>query len=114
MVHESAKHALTQRRKYARWLDSGDPLVVANAMLILIGRALNLLKSQIEAQGKAFEETGGFGERLTARRLAAREEQRANGPECPQCGASMRLRKSARGDFRGYPAYPECKGIKPN
>lgn len=113
MVHESAKHALIQRRKYARWLDADNPLVVANAMLILIGRALNMLKSQIEAQGKAFEETGGFSERLTARRLAAREEQRPTGPECPQCGGPMRLRKSARGDFWGCSAYPECKGIKP-
>ena len=33
---------------------------VANAMLLIIGRALNMLKSQIAAQGKAFEETGGF------------------------------------------------------
>ncbi len=32
MVHESAKHALHQRRKYARWLDTQDPVVVANAM----------------------------------------------------------------------------------
>jgi branched-chain amino acid transport system substrate-binding protein len=32
MVHESAKHALQQRRKYARWLDDDDPVVVANAI----------------------------------------------------------------------------------
>lgn len=57
MVHESARHALEQRKKYARWLDSHDAVVVANAMLTIIGRALNMLKSQIEAQGKAFEET---------------------------------------------------------
>lgn len=25
MVHESAKHALEQRLKYARWLDAEDP-----------------------------------------------------------------------------------------
>ena len=40
-------------------------MVVANAMLIMIGRALNMLKSQIAAQGEAFEQTGGFSERLT-------------------------------------------------
>ena len=39
MVHESAKHALQQRKKYARWLDADDAVVVANAMLIIIGRA---------------------------------------------------------------------------
>jgi four helix bundle suffix protein len=73
MVHESAKHALEQRRKYSLWLDAADPVVVANAMLIILGRALNMLKSQITAQGEAFEQSGGFSERLTTRRLEARE-----------------------------------------
>jgi four helix bundle suffix protein len=114
MVHESAKHALAQRRKYARWLDAEDAVVAANAMLIIIGRALNMLKSQIEAQGKAFEETGGFSERLTARRVEAREQRKtADAPECPQCGKPMRRRKSAKGDFWGCSAYPECRGTRP-
>ena len=110
MVHESAKHALEQRRKYARWLDAEDAVVVANAMLILIGRALNMLKSQIEAQGRAFEENGGFAERLTARRIEAREK---GCPVCPLCGKPMRRRRSAKGDFWGCSAFPECKGIRP-
>ncbi len=109
MVHESAKHAIEQRRKYAQWLDSEDPVVVANAMLIIISRALNMLKSQIAAQGKAFEETGGFSERLTARRVEARNA----GPECPQCGKAMRRRRSAKGDFWGCTGYPECRGTRP-
>lgn len=114
VVHESAKHALAQRQKYARWLDSGDPVVVANAMLIVIGRALKMLKSQIAAQGKAFEETGGFSERLTNRRLATREEQRNEEatPVCPQCGQSMRKRKSAKGPFWGCSQFPNCKGTR--
>jgi len=78
MVHESAKHALNQRRKYARWLDDNDPAVVANAMLIMIGRALNMLKSRKAAQGKAFEENDGFAERLTSRRIEDREQQKAS------------------------------------
>jgi four helix bundle suffix protein len=115
MVHESAKHALAQRRKYARWLDADDPVVVANAMLIIIGRALNMLKSQIAAQGEAFEQTGGFSERLTARRLEAREGQRdaEPAPQCPKCGQPMRRRKSAKGDFWGCSDFPECKGTRP-
>lgn len=115
VVHESAKHALEQRRKYTRWLDSQDPVVVANAMLLIIGRALNMLKSQIAAQGKAFEETGGFNERLTTRRLEAREEQRNSepSPSCPQCQQSMRRRRSAKGEFWGCTGYPACKGTKP-
>jgi four helix bundle suffix protein len=115
LVHESAKHALAQRRKYALWLDSEDPVVVANAMHLIIGRTLNMLKSQIAAQGKAFEETGGFSERLHTRRLAARDGQRASepSPDCPQCKQPMRLRKSAKGEFWGCIGYPDCKGTKP-
>ncbi len=113
MVHESAKHALEQRKKYARWLDNDDPLTVANAMLIIIGRVLNMLKSQIAAQGAAFEENGGSSERLTAKRIEAREKQRESSPECPQCGLPMRRRKSAKGEFWGCSAFPDCKGIRP-
>jgi len=115
MVHESAKHALEQRKKYAHWLDADDAVLVANAMLIIIGRALNMLKSQIEAQGKAFQETGGFSERLMATRLEAREGQKATepSPECPQCNQPMRRRKSAKGDFWGCTTYPACKGTRP-
>jgi four helix bundle suffix protein len=115
IVHESAKHALEQRKKYARWLDSDDPVIVANAMLIIIGRALNMLRSQIEVQGKAFEQTGGFSERLMAKRIEAREGQRQQppGPECPVCSKPMRRRQSARGDFWGCPAFPDCKGTRP-
>ncbi len=113
MVHESARHALEQRKKYAQWLDADDELVVANAMLIIIGRALNMLKSQIEAQGAAFEQTGGFNERLTTRRIEAREKNRAPSPECPLCGKPMRRRKSAQGEFWGCSAFPDCKGSRP-
>ncbi len=115
MVHESAKHALAQRRKYARWLDAEDPAVVANAILIIIGRAMNMLKSQIAAQGKAFEQTGGFSERLTARRIEAREQgpNAEPAPKCPKCGQPMRRRKSAKGEFWGCAGFPECKGTRP-
>jgi four helix bundle suffix protein len=114
MVHESAKHALEQRKKYARWLDADDPVVVANAMLIVIGRALNMLKSQIESQGKTFEETGGFSERLMTKRLEARGQQKdESAPDCPQCGKPMRRRKSAKGEFWGCAGFPDCKGTRP-
>jgi restriction system protein len=113
MVHHSARHALEQRKKYAHWLDSNDEVVVANAMLLIIGRALNMLNRQIEAQGRAFEESGGFNERLTAKRIEAREKSQPPSPECPLCGQPMRRRKSARGDFWGCSAYPDCKGTRP-
>jgi restriction system protein len=113
MVHESAKHALKQRRKYARWLDSDDAVMVANAMLNIIGRALKMLKRQKEAQGRAFEETGGFSERLMSKRIEAREKDRPPSPECPLCGKPMRQRRSAKGEFWGCSAFPDCKGTRP-
>jgi ribosomal protein L37AE/L43A len=72
-----------------------------------------MLKSQIAAQGEAFEQTGGFSEFLTTRRLAARESQREAGPTCPQCEQPMRRRRSAKGDFWGCSGFPECKGTRP-
>jgi restriction system protein len=58
-----------------------------------------MLKNQIEAQGKAFEEIGGLSERLMSKRLEAREKNKAPSPECPQCGKPMRERRSAKGSF---------------
>jgi len=114
MVHESAKHAFAQRDLYARWLDSGDDVVVANAMLIIIGRAMKLLDRQMVAQGEAFEEAGGFHERMTTRRLAAREGLRdADAPACPLCEKPMRARRSAKGEFWGCTDFPACKGTRP-
>ncbi|MFO8238697.1 MAG: four helix bundle suffix domain-containing protein [Prochlorococcaceae cyanobacterium] len=114
MVHASARHALKQRAKYGRWLDSDDAVVVANAMLVIIGRALKMLKRQVESQGEVFEKTGGFSERLMSRRIEARDQAReADAPDCPKCGKPMRRRKSARGDFWGCSAFPDCKGTRP-
>jgi four helix bundle suffix protein len=114
MVHESAKHAFAQRALYAKWLDSDDDLVVANAMLIIIGRAMKLLDRQMEAQGQAFEAGGGFNERMMTRRLAAREVQRdADAPVCPKCEKPMRKRRSAKGEFWGCSDYPQCRGTLP-
>jgi len=87
-------------------------VVVANAMLIIIGRAMNMLKSQIEAQGKAFEATGGFRERLTNKRIEAREKKMPPSPECPLCGKPMRKRQSLRGEFWGCSSFPDCKGTR--
>lgn len=112
MVRGSANHALKQREKYAKWLDTDDPVIVANIMLIIIGRTLNMLKSQVKAQGKAFEKTGDFSERLTAKRLEMRENEIPQSPKCPQCGKPMRRRSSAKGPFWGCSAFPDCKGTR--
>jgi four helix bundle suffix protein len=111
-VYESAKHAISQRAKYALWLDDQDAIVVANTLLLMISRTLNMLKRQIESQGKAFEENGGFSERLHARRMENRNGSGNNTIECPKCSKPMRRRKGSKGEFWGCSGYPECRGTR--
>lgn len=111
-VHESAKHAISQRAKYATWLDDQDPIVVANTLLLLISRTLNMLRRQIESQGKVFEENGGFSERLYARRSENRNGMRENIVQCPNCNKPMRRRKGSKGEFWGCSGFPDCRGTR--
>ncbi|MFM8214406.1 MAG: four helix bundle suffix domain-containing protein, partial [Pirellula sp.] len=111
-VHESAKHAISQRAKYALWLDDQDAIFVANTLLLMISRTLNMLKRQIESQGKAFEEKGGFSERLHARRIENRNGPGSNTIECPKCSKPMRRRKGSKGEFWGCSGYPDCRGTR--
>ena len=89
----------------------------ANAMLILIGRSLNMLGKLMAQHGEEFRQEGGFSERMTAARVEAKREHRQavdeDAPKCPLCGAPMKLRHSARGDFWGCTAYPTCRGTRP-
>jgi restriction system protein len=111
-IHESARQVFGLRKKYAKWLDADDATVVANAMLLIIGRALSMLKSRAGTRSQAFEGTDGAGERLPGKRVAAREKSGPPAPECPKCGKPMRRRKSAKGEFWGCSGFPECKGTR--
>lgn len=88
----------------------------ANAMLILIGRSLHMLSKLMAQYGEVFRREGGFSERMTAARVEAKRERREavneDAPACPSCGAPMRLRHSATGDFWGCTAYPTCRGTR--
>lgn len=48
------------------------PEIAANAALVLIAVAVSLLDRQLEAQAEAFEQEGGFTERLYRRRTSRR------------------------------------------
>lgn len=117
-AHEAGLYLLAQEQKFARWVDSADNIMAANALLILIQRAIRLLNRQREAQGRVFVESGGFRERLTAARLEEHDRHGAEtGPVCPDCGQPMRLRKAKSGQhagqaFWGCTAYPACKGTR--
>jgi four helix bundle suffix protein len=116
LVHDSCVHILAQRKRFAKWLDAADGVTVANALLILAGRVIRMLDGQLERQGETFEREGGFREKLTEARVAARAETE-DAPVCPDCGKPMKKRtaksgKSAGSAFWGCTGYPECRGVR--
>ncbi len=116
VVHDASVHILAQKRKFAKWLESGDSESMANVMLILIARVINMLNHQMESQGETFKRDGGFREKLTGIRVEARAKQE-HAPECPDCGKPMTRRqarsgKSAGRTFWGCTGYPDCRGIR--
>lgn len=118
-LHESMAYILAQYDKFAKWLDSDDSEVAANAMIVILSRVLRMLDRQMAAQGEAFRQEGGFRERMTAVRLEERDRQEADpdAPECPDCGKPMRRRmaksgKNAGKPFWGCTGYPECHGAR--
>ncbi len=120
---------LTDRQRwelYAPWLEHGDPVVRANAMISLIHQANYLLDRQIAALERQFIEGGGYTEKLATARLAHRRGDRPDPsdpsdqtdliPVCPKCNAQMALRTARAGrnagrQFWGCTQYPDCKGI---
>ncbi len=116
VVHDSCVHILTQKRKFAAWLESNDNEIMANALLILIARVINMLNHQMEAQGETFKEEGGFREKLTTLRVDARAKQQ-DAPTCPECGAptvhrTAKSGKNAGRSFWGCAKFPDCKGLR--
>lgn len=74
-----ARWVVDHRREHAEHYASLEPLranaeISSNAALVLINVACGLLKRQLEAQARAFEENGGFTERL----YRVRSEHRRN------------------------------------
>ena len=110
-LHESGTYLLAQRRRLAPFVDA-DESTAANTLLILCRRAVAMLTHLLRRQGEMFAETGGFRERLTATRLAVRDEK---SPLCPKCGSSMRKRTAKSGPNQGKPfwgcsRWPDCDG----
>ena len=117
--HDYVQYILGMRRSFAEFLESEDPIVAANAILVIIDRACALLSRQIASAGEEFRESGGFTERLSAARLEKRDAQiQADGaPECPLCGKPMRKMVAKKGRNAGNAfwsciGYPDCKGTR--
>jgi len=138
--YDLARHIIAERAKFARWFGESDRLLsnvidsdraapaardaaagcggiaFANAMLILIGRALHMLDRLLKQHGDDFIKEGGFSERMTAARVEEKRNQRRavdeDAPPCPVCGGVMRVRHGKTGDFWGCTNYPACKGTR--
>ncbi len=117
--HLSCIHILAQKRKFDRWLRSGDSIVEANCLLVLCHRLILMLNKQLENLLTTFKEEGGFTEALTAERLAYRTAQsiKADAPKCPKCGKPMLKRVAKRGlnagnEFWSCSGYPDCNGTR--
>ncbi len=140
--YDLARHIIAQRAKFEKWfgsnrwqsiaIDSDRAAAVidsdrkqsianagiafANAMLILIGRALYMLDRLLKQHGEDFVKDGGSSERMTAARVEEKRSQRQavdeDAPASPVCGGVMRARHGKNGDFWGCANYPACKGTK--
>lgn len=119
VLHQSSIHILNQKHRFDPWLLSDNSMTVANCMLVLCNRLIQMLGKQIENQLATFREEGGFTEALTAERLSFRAEQsmQDEAPLCPLCGKPMIKRMAKKGinsgrEFWSCSAYPQCNGIR--
>lgn len=117
--HKSGLHILKQKHKFDKWLSSDNSIIVANCLLVLCNRLINMLKKQIETQLSTFKEEGGFTEALTAERLQHRTDKSIedNAPVCPICGKPMLRRVAKKGvnsgnEFWSCSGYPDCRGTR--
>jgi four helix bundle suffix protein len=119
-IHDYWQYFHQARKPFASWLENDDDATVANAMLVLILRAMAMLDGQLRHQGQAFLNEGGFKERMQQCRTAARDDAAATAsaaPACPECGKPMRQRtprdgKNAGKPFWGCTGYPACRGLR--
>jgi restriction system protein len=104
----------------AEFVEKAEPELAANAMVCAVNQAAYLLKRQIESQGQAFLEKGGFTEKLYGARkrtLSDRSDKSDKPPACPNCGKPMVLRTARKGRKAGQPfwgctGFPDCKGTR--
>lgn len=89
LLRDFTAHVLRQKSRFDPWLKIDDPFAIANAILVLGGRLLQVLNRQLQKQAEIFTRQGGFTENLTVARLEARQAATPDAPECPKCGARM-------------------------
>ncbi len=120
MLHDFSLYLLQMKKRFSSWLENDDPVIAANAIIVIIERAKALLHGQIQKTMEDFAAEGGFRERLTRLRLEQRENRQKEKdnalppPACPGCGKPMRKCVAKSGPGKGKPfwgctGYPVCK-----
>ena len=109
VLHDYWTFLLAQKCKVDPWLEHEDPVVVANALIVLVQRALSLLGKQLQSLEASFVANGGIREKMTQARVLVRD---GKAPDCPECGKPMRKRRSPKGEFWGCSGYPDCRGSR--
>ena len=119
LLHDAAIHILQQKKKFDLWLQNDNPDIIANAVLVLIGRVNRMLESQMLKLLEDFRQKGGFSENMTQERHEARRTMALQemAPNCPLCGKPMLKRMQKRGrmqgrEFWGCSDYPNCNGTR--
>ena len=104
LLHDASAHVLEQNRKFEPWVERDDLMVPAKARIVICQRIIRMLRHQIEARLKEFEEQGGFTENMTDTRLQAKRQQNEaqQAPRCPKCGAVMVRRMAKKGVNAGH------------
>ena len=117
--HDYGGYIVAQRKKFAPFLESDDPVVSANSILMVIDQACKLLHRQMESISEVFREEGGFTERMSRARLEARDAQvmSQGAPKCLKCGRPMRKMVARKGRnagnaFWSCTGYPDCDGTR--
>lgn len=117
--HDYGEYIVKMRNRYASFLESEDPIVAANSILLVIDQACKLLHRQMEGIAETFREEGSFTERMSKARLETRDEQmvKQSTPKCPKCGKPMRKVIAHKGRSAGKPfwscsGYPDCNGTR--
>jgi four helix bundle suffix protein len=123
IAHAFSLHMIAMCQRFAPWFEHEDGFVAANAVLVTLGRAQDLLFRQMERAAEAFGEAGGVRERTVRLRLKQRETlqaakaDEAPPPVCSVCEKPMKLRKAKTGpsagkSFWGCTGFPHCRAIQ--
>jgi len=121
LLHDASAHILAQKQRFDPFTAGAeDSATSANALLILCGRVISMLRRQIEHLFDDFKKEGGFTENLTAERLSVIKQKSAKegAPACPICEKPMRRRMARKGinsgkEFWSCTDYPNCHGTRP-